>query len=200
MRSCWQIRQDLSDKNGKNGWLVNCAECAVNASETSCWEQCGGSPCCCAPIHVTCDFCVLYLEHRREIAEYVQSNGQSNPGTPTQTLAPARLPISAKGDRSATMEKLQLNIPDMWADHHVLKVRALLLAMPGVQDVIASSAFRMVALSYDPAVCQPRRHHGRPWRMPATRLPPMARVSLPRPCPSPMASATRRGLVSVCAR
>ena len=50
------------------------------------------------------------------------------------------------------MEKLQLNVPDMWADHHVLKVRALLLAMPGVQDVIASSAFRMVALSYDPAV------------------------------------------------
>jgi copper chaperone CopZ len=152
VRSCWQIRQDLSEKNGKNGWLVNCAECAVNASETSCWEQCGGSPCCCAPIHVTCDFCVLYLEHRREIAEYVQSNGQSNPGTPAQSLAPARLPISAKGDRSATMEKLQLNVPDMWADHHVLKVRALLLAMPGVQDVIASSAFRMVALSYDPAV------------------------------------------------
>jgi copper chaperone CopZ len=50
------------------------------------------------------------------------------------------------------MEKLQLNVPDMWADHHVLKVRALLLAMPGVQDVIASSAFRMVALSYDPTV------------------------------------------------
>ena len=156
MRSCWQIRQGITEKNGNghapSGWLVNCAECAVNASETSCWEQCGGSPCCCAPIHVTCDFCVLYLEHRREIAEYVQSNGQSNPGTPAQTLATARLPISAKGDRSATMEKLQLNVPDMWADHHVLKVRALLLAMPGVQDVIASSAFRMVALSYDPTV------------------------------------------------
>ena len=152
VRSCWQIRQELTEKNAKNGWLVNCAECAVNASEASCWEQCGGSPCCCAPIHVTCDFCALYLEHRREIAEFVQSNGQSNPGTPAQTLAPARLPIFAKGDRSATMEKLQLNVPDMWADHHVLKVRALLLAMPGVQDVIASSAFRMVALSYDPAV------------------------------------------------
>jgi len=154
VRSCWQIRQGLTEKNGKNGWLVNCAECAVNASELSCWEQCSGSPYCCAPIHITCDFCVLYLEHRREIAEFVQSCGQSqsNPGTPAQTLATARLPISAKGDRSATMEKLQLNVPDMWADHHVLKVRALLLALPGVQDVIASSAFRMVALSYDPAV------------------------------------------------
>ncbi len=53
------------------------------------------------------------------------------------------------------MEKLQLNVPDMWADHHVLKVRAVLGALPGVQEVIASSAFRMVALSYDPACVSP---------------------------------------------
>lgn len=53
------------------------------------------------------------------------------------------------------MEKLQLNVPDMWADHHVLKVRAALTALPGVADVIASSAFRMVALSYDPALTSP---------------------------------------------
>ena len=50
------------------------------------------------------------------------------------------------------MEKLQFNVPDMWADHHVLTVRTILGAMDGVQDVIASSAFRMVVLSYDPAV------------------------------------------------
>ncbi len=50
------------------------------------------------------------------------------------------------------MEKLQFNLPDMWADHHVLKVRTVLGAMDGVQDVVASSAFRMVVLSYDPAV------------------------------------------------
>ena len=53
------------------------------------------------------------------------------------------------------MEKLQLNVPDLWADHHVLKVRALLTALPGVQDVIASSAFRMVVLSYDPTLTSP---------------------------------------------
>ncbi len=53
------------------------------------------------------------------------------------------------------MEKLQLNIPDLWADHHVLKVRALLTALPGMQDVIASSAFRMVILSYDPTLTSP---------------------------------------------
>lgn len=161
MRSCWQIRQELSGRgnNGHqpNGWLVNCAECAVYGSAASCWEQCSGSPCCCAPFHVTCDFCALYLEHRREIAELVQSNDHSHvsPGTPAQCPTPARLPITAKGDSSATMEKLQLNIPDLWADHHVLKVRAVLTALPGVQDVIASSAFRMVALSYDPSLTGP---------------------------------------------
>jgi len=53
------------------------------------------------------------------------------------------------------MEKIQLSLPNMWADHHVLTVRAALLAMPGVQEVIASSAFRMVALSYDPTVTTP---------------------------------------------
>lgn len=53
------------------------------------------------------------------------------------------------------MEKLQLNVPAMWADHHVLKVRAVLTALPGVKDVIASSAFRMVVLSYDSALISP---------------------------------------------
>lgn len=48
------------------------------------------------------------------------------------------------------MEKAQFSVPTMWADHHVLKVREALAALPGVQDVIASSAFRAVALSYDP--------------------------------------------------
>jgi copper chaperone CopZ len=48
------------------------------------------------------------------------------------------------------MEKAQFSVPTMWADHHVLKVRETLASLPGVQDVIASSAFRAVALSYDP--------------------------------------------------
>lgn len=157
MRSCWQIRQELTEKAGKNGWLVDCAECVVHSSEMSCWEQCGGSPCCCAPIHVTCDFCVLYIEHRREIAEMLHSSGHRSliPGTPAPSPVAAQLPIHVKGEASATMEKLQLNVPDLWADHHVLRVRAALTALPGVQDVIASSAFRMVALSYDPAITSP---------------------------------------------
>jgi copper chaperone CopZ len=126
-------------------------------SAQSCWEQCTGSPCCCAPIHVTCDFCALYIEHRREITEMLQTNGktQLTHGTPAPAIEAARLPIHGKGERATTMEKLQLNVPDLWADHHVLKVRALLGAMSGVQEVIASSAFRMVALSFDPAVTSP---------------------------------------------
>ena len=168
MRSCWQIRQDLkqSDKgplNGEreggkpNGWLVECAQCPVHTTEASCWEQCDGFPCCCAPVHVTCDFCPLYIEHRREITEMLHSNGKpsSSPGTSAPPDEAARLSIHVKGETSAAMEKLQLNVPDMWADHHVLKVRAALTAMNGVQDVVASSAFRMVALSYDPAMTSP---------------------------------------------
>jgi hypothetical protein len=39
----------------------------------------------------------------------------------------------------------------MYADHHVLKVRATLEALaPHVQNVVASSAFRIVALDFDP--------------------------------------------------
>jgi len=161
VRNCWQIRQELSEKSGNghtpNGWLVNCAECVMFNSHQSCWEQCSGSPCCCAPIHVTCDFCALYIEHRREITEMLHANDKllSTPGTPANAAEAARLPIHGKGERATTMEKLQLNVPDLWADHHVLKVRAALTAMNGVQDVIASSAFRMVALSYDPALVNP---------------------------------------------
>jgi len=100
---------------------------------------------------------VLYLEHRQDIVDLVQANGHApvTPGMSAQFPAIAQLPIKVKGDISATMEKLQLNVPDMWADHHVLKVRAVLIAIPGVQDVVASSAFRMVALNYDPALANP---------------------------------------------
>ena len=67
LRSCWQIRQELTEKADgakPNGWLVACAECTMYDGEMSCWEQCSGAPCCCAPVHVTCDFCALYIEQR----------------------------------------------------------------------------------------------------------------------------------------
>jgi len=53
------------------------------------------------------------------------------------------------------MEKVQFNVPRLWADHHTLKVRDTLTPLAGVQEVTASSAFRMVVVSYDPALTTP---------------------------------------------
>lgn len=53
------------------------------------------------------------------------------------------------------MEKIQFTVPNLWADHHTLKVHDVLARLDGVQNVIASAAFRMVALTYDPALVSP---------------------------------------------
>jgi copper chaperone CopZ len=39
--------------------------------------------------------------------------------------------------------------PALFGDHHVLEVRRMLLDLPGVEDVYASSAFRVVDITYD---------------------------------------------------
>jgi copper chaperone CopZ len=48
------------------------------------------------------------------------------------------------------METIILDLPAMYADHHVVEVRRLLLELPGVEDVYASSAFQTVEVTYDP--------------------------------------------------
>lgn len=53
------------------------------------------------------------------------------------------------------MEKLQLDLPAMYGDHHVVEVRRLLAELPGVDDVYASSGFRVVVVNYDPAQTNP---------------------------------------------
>jgi copper chaperone CopZ len=53
------------------------------------------------------------------------------------------------------MEKLTLEVPAMYGDHHVLEVRRILLEMPGIEDVYASSSFQIVEVSYDPAKLSP---------------------------------------------
>lgn len=53
------------------------------------------------------------------------------------------------------METLTLELPALYGDHHVLEVRRILLARPGVVDVYASSAFHVVEAQYDPAVTHP---------------------------------------------
>ena len=53
------------------------------------------------------------------------------------------------------MEKITLNLPKMYADHHVTEVRRILLAIPGVKEVFASSAFQVVEVQVDPETIQP---------------------------------------------
>lgn len=48
------------------------------------------------------------------------------------------------------MENLFLIIPNLYADHHVTKVRQVLFGLNGVQDVYASSAFKEVAVKFEP--------------------------------------------------
>ncbi len=48
------------------------------------------------------------------------------------------------------MNKTVLHVPKMYADHHVQAVRNALLQLDGVEEVMASSAFKVVQASYDP--------------------------------------------------
>lgn len=49
------------------------------------------------------------------------------------------------------MDKTAFDIPKMYADHHVQSIRDALLQLDGVEEVIASSAFKRVVVGYDPA-------------------------------------------------
>jgi copper chaperone CopZ len=53
------------------------------------------------------------------------------------------------------MEKLILQLPSMYGDHHVIEVQRILLGLPGVEDVHASSAFYAVEVTYDPTQVDP---------------------------------------------
>ena len=48
------------------------------------------------------------------------------------------------------MEKTSIELPSMYGDHHVIEVRRILLEIPGVEDVYASSGFQIVEVDYDP--------------------------------------------------
>jgi copper chaperone CopZ len=49
------------------------------------------------------------------------------------------------------MEKHVLNLPTLFADHHVLTLRKALLDLEGVSDVYASSAWKQAIVTFDPA-------------------------------------------------
>ncbi len=47
------------------------------------------------------------------------------------------------------METISLDLPTLFGDHHVTEVRRLLLELPGVADVYASSSFQIVEVQFD---------------------------------------------------
>ena len=49
------------------------------------------------------------------------------------------------------MKTVTIETPALYGDHHVVEVRRILLELPGVSDVYASSAFHIVEVAYDPA-------------------------------------------------
>lgn len=53
------------------------------------------------------------------------------------------------------MEKVVIDLPSMYADHHVKRVREVLLNIEGVKDVYASSMLRKVIVSYDSSKVAP---------------------------------------------
>ena len=46
------------------------------------------------------------------------------------------------------MKKLQTELPAMYGDHHVIEVRRILLELPGIEDLYASSAFQYLEVNY----------------------------------------------------
>ena len=47
------------------------------------------------------------------------------------------------------MKTVTFQVPAMYGDHHVVEVRKVLAAIPGVEDIYASSAFGVVQVAYD---------------------------------------------------
>ena len=48
------------------------------------------------------------------------------------------------------METKAFETPALYGDHHVLEVRKILLEIPGVKEVYASSGFQTIEVTFDP--------------------------------------------------
>ncbi len=53
------------------------------------------------------------------------------------------------------MDKLVLNIPTLYADHHTSAVKSLLEAIEGIEDTFVSSAYKQVSIEFDPKKISP---------------------------------------------
>lgn len=54
-------------------------------------------------------------------------------------------------EEETSMKKVFIDVPAMFGDHHVLEVRRILLALPGVEEANASSCFKSVEVGFDSA-------------------------------------------------
>jgi len=52
------------------------------------------------------------------------------------------------------MRTITIEAPALYGDHHVVEVRRLLMELPGVENVYASSAFHAIEVTYDPDTIQ----------------------------------------------
>lgn len=53
------------------------------------------------------------------------------------------------------MKQLILEMPTMYADHHVMKVREALAGLKGIKDAYASSAWKKLMVSYQEKTIKP---------------------------------------------
>lgn len=53
------------------------------------------------------------------------------------------------------MEKLVLDLPSMYGDHHVLAVREALTGIGGIEELYASAAWKQLMISFDPKKVKP---------------------------------------------
>lgn len=58
------------------------------------------------------------------------------------------------------MEKTVLNLPTLYADHHVMILREALLDVDGVKEVYASSAWKQAVVTFDPKQTDPSAIEG----------------------------------------
>ena len=55
------------------------------------------------------------------------------------------------------MKTISLDLPTLFGDHHVTEVRRLLMELPGVADVYASSSFHIVEVEFDETKLAPEQ-------------------------------------------
>jgi copper chaperone CopZ len=65
------------------------------------------------------------------------------------TVGESPVPNRISMYEEVSVKTVTFQVPAMYGDHHVVEVRRILAAIPGVQDIYASSAYRVVQVTFD---------------------------------------------------